>query len=82
MGKLDLKSPFLDQKRRSWIQERRFCAKNGKVGLEIVIFAPKTPFLTGKMAIPDRIISFNRLKSGSLGWELQFLASVSDNVRI
>jgi hypothetical protein len=42
---LGLKSPFFRQKRRSWIQERRFSAKNGKVGPGIVIFAPKTPML-------------------------------------
>jgi hypothetical protein len=41
--------------------------KNADVGLENAVFGPKTPFLTGKMAIPDQIISFNRLKSGSLG---------------
>jgi hypothetical protein len=27
------------------------------------------------MAIPDRIISFNRLKTGSLGWKWRFFAS-------
>jgi hypothetical protein len=64
---LDLKLSFFRQKRRTWIQECHFSAKNGDVGFENVIFGPKTPFLTGKIAIPDRVISFNRLKTGSLG---------------
>jgi hypothetical protein len=34
----------------------------------------KTPFFPGKMAFLDRIISFNRLKTGSLGWKWPFLA--------
>jgi hypothetical protein len=70
--KSDLESPFLRQKRRSWTWKRRFSTKNGEVGLEIAVFGPKTAILTGKMAFPDRIISFNRLKIGSLGWEWQF----------
>jgi len=70
---LDLKSPFLDQKRRSWIQERHFCGKNDKVGSEIAVFPANTPkagiktaFLAGKMAISDRIISFKKLKTAEL----------------
>jgi hypothetical protein len=40
-----------------------------KIGHEIAVFGPKTPFLTEKMAVPDRIISFNRLKTGGLDWK-------------
>jgi hypothetical protein len=44
-AKLDLKSPFFRQKRRSRTWNRRFWSKNGKVGSEIADFPPKTPIL-------------------------------------